>query len=171
MKLFINVSGKNHEVEIPASGIIEKLNINGKNISIDSQWLRNNSAISLIIDGKTYVAEFDSSNEQNNIQINGHDFTVSVKDERSKAIGKILGNGSIKKSIEGSIKAPMPGLIVKLNVSEGDLVRKGDGVIIIEAMKMENEIHAQISGTIEKIMVETGQAVDKGALLMKIKPD
>ena len=171
MKLFIDVSGKKHEVEIPATGKTERLDINGKDISIDSRWLRGDNAVSIIIDGKTHIAEFDPLDEQFRIKIDGLDFVTSVKDERSDAIGRIIGNGSAKKDSDNNIKAPMPGLIVKLNVAEGDSVKKGDGVIIIEAMKMENEIRTQASGVIDKINVEAGQTVDKGALLLIVKPE
>ena len=171
LKLFIDVSGKNFEVEIPAAGITERLNINGKDISIDSCWLRGDNAVSIIIDGKTHVAEFDPLDEQCRIKIDGLDFVTSVKDERSDAIMRIIGNGSKKKDSDNNIKAPMPGLIVKLSVAEGDLVKKGDSVIIIEAMKMENEIRTQTSGVIDKIHVEPDQTVDKGALLLSIKPE
>jgi len=169
LKLFVDVSGKRHEVELPVGGSIDKLDLNGRSIKINSRWLRGDNAVSIIIDGKTHIAEFDPLDEQCNIKIDGLDFVTSVKDERSDAIMRIIGNGSTKKDSDNNIKAPMPGLIVKLNVAEGDSVEKGDGVIIIEAMKMENEIRTQTTGVIDKINVEPGQTVDKGTLLLTVR--
>ena len=69
----------------------------------------------------------------------------------------------------GEAKAPMPGLIVVIDVEEGERVKKGQQLLIIEAMKMENPISSPADGIVSDIRIEPGQAVDKGALLMVIK--
>ena len=63
----------------------------------------------------------------------------------------------------------MPGMVVRLEVSEGSKVEAGDGLLILEAMKMENEIKAKLSGTVKKVMVGDKQIVDKGQLLLVIQ--
>jgi biotin carboxyl carrier protein len=70
---------------------------------------------------------------------------------------------------EGELKTAMPGKVIKLNVKEGDTVNQGDTLLILEAMKMENEIKASISGTIKSIMVEEGQALESGVLMIEIE--
>ncbi len=169
MKLFVDIAGSRREVELPVTGNVDHLEIDGNRISLDYRWLRDGSAVSLIIDGITYTAEFNPGSDRCDIQVEGHDFEATVSDERSDAIKRLFG-ASISSSDSGrEIKAPMPGLVVKLQVAEGDTVDKGQGVIIVEAMKMENEIQAQTSGVIDKIKVKPGQAVNKGELLVVIK--
>jgi pyruvate carboxylase subunit B len=70
----------------------------------------------------------------------------------------------------GVIKALMPGRIVRILVEAGDVVRKGQGVMILEAMKMENELHAQADGTVDEIFVTSGQTVEAGADLLHVAP-
>jgi biotin carboxyl carrier protein len=69
------------------------------------------------------------------------------------------------------VKAPMPGLVLRLEVEVGQRVEPGTGVVVLEAMKMENEIKAQGSGVVAAIHVEAGQAVDKGTPLVEIRED
>jgi biotin carboxyl carrier protein len=69
---------------------------------------------------------------------------------------------------DGTIKALMPGRVVRVLVAKGDAVRKGTGLLILEAMKMENEITAPADGTIEEILVESGQTVEAGAELIRV---
>ena len=69
----------------------------------------------------------------------------------------------------GVIKALMPGRVVRVLVAEGDTVRKGAGLLILEAMKMENEIQAQTDGVVDRLFVEAGQTVDAGAELVHIQ--
>jgi biotin carboxyl carrier protein len=70
----------------------------------------------------------------------------------------------------GTIKALMPGRIVRVSVAKGQRVRKGEGLLVLEAMKMENEIQAAVDGTVEEIFVEAGQTVESGAELVHITP-
>jgi len=168
LKLFVDIFGNRHEIDLPVTGNVDYLEIDGKGININYCWLRNNSAISLIINGITYTAEIDPGSEHCNIQIQGKDFETQIFDERSDAIRKLTGAESSKGARSNEIKAPMPGLIVKLQVGEGDTVEPGQGLIIVEAMKMENEIYAQSSGVVEKINVKPGQTVNKGELLIAL---
>ncbi len=67
------------------------------------------------------------------------------------------------------VKAPMPGLVVRVEVSEGQVVEVGEGLVVVEAMKMENELRASSRGVVEHIHVSAGQRVEKGAPLVTIK--
>ena len=68
------------------------------------------------------------------------------------------------------VRAPMPGLVLVLEVAEGDVVEKGQGILIIEAMKMENEIRSPIAGVVRRLAVSTGDAVERDALLCVVEP-
>jgi glutaconyl-CoA/methylmalonyl-CoA decarboxylase subunit gamma len=116
------------------------------------------------------------------IKVNGNEYEVEVdeiKTEVSKpATTSIPVAAQAPKSIStpsttavggAAIKAPMPGTILKVNVKAGDPVKKGQTLLVLEAMKMENEIVAPSDGTIEAVLVEKGNQVGAGAVLVSIK--
>jgi len=102
------------------------------------------------------------------IHIRGRTFEVTVEDERSRVIRE-LGGGMVSRSSTPEVRAPMPGLIVRILVDSGQEVEAGDGMLVIEAMKMENELKAEGAGLVEQIHVKPGQTVDKGDLLVSFE--
>jgi biotin carboxyl carrier protein len=131
---------------------------------------------SLIIDDKSYevfarrIDKPDSGNGQAyEIEIAGQRFEVYVEDEREKALV-----GAVKSAHEtGSamIRAPMPGLVLGLPLEVGSAVTRGQTVVVLEAMKMENDLGSPIAGTIEDIRVSKGQAVNQGDVLVVISAE
>jgi pyruvate carboxylase subunit B len=103
------------------------------------------------------------------VSIDGYRLTVEALDERARVIREL--SGAARKVVAADhLKAPMPGLIVRVNVREGDQVRSGQGLVVMEAMKMENELRATASATVKRIVVSPGSAVEKGALLLELEP-
>jgi acetyl/propionyl-CoA carboxylase alpha subunit len=100
--------------------------------------------------------------------IDGYRFDGEALDERTRAIRE-LSRANAAASGPAPIKAPMPGLIVRINVKPGDVVEAGQGVVVMEAMKMENELRATAGGTVRSVEVAPGQAVEKGALLVALE--
>jgi biotin carboxyl carrier protein len=98
----------------------------------------------------------------------GERLEVEVQDDRSKQIEALTGQGR-RPVVGGVVKAPMPGLVVRVEVSEGQAVDVGEGLVVVEAMKMENELRAPSPGVVEQIHVSAGQRVEKGAPLITIK--
>ena len=98
----------------------------------------------------------------------GERVEVEVQDDRSKQIEALTGQGR-KPAVGGVVKAPMPGLVVRVEVREGQVVEVGEGLVVVEAMKMENELRASSRGVVEQIHVSPGQRVEKGAPLVTIK--
>jgi pyruvate carboxylase subunit B len=90
-------------------------------------------------------------------------------DERMRAI-KDLTAASAAASGPAPLVAPMPGLVVRVAVQPGDTVNAGQGLVVIEAMKMENELRATTAGVVTGVRVEAGQAVEKGAILVELGP-
>lgn len=126
---------------------------------------------SLAVNQRVYQIEFDLFPDGNAIiYLDGLAFEVNITDETRRFLKK-FARESHKTNDEGvlKIKAPMPGLVVKIPAKEGDKINKGDSVIVIEAMKMENALKTQKSGTVEKIHVREGLPVEKDALLVEIK--
>ncbi len=99
----------------------------------------------------------------------GERFEVEVQDDRSRQIEALTGQGR-KVAAGGVVKAPMPGLVVRVEVSEGKAVEVGEALVVVEAMKMENELRATYKGVVERIHVKAGDRVEKGAPLVTLSP-
>ena len=102
------------------------------------------------------------------VWVNGYRFDAEALDERTRAIRELSG-AARGPSGPAPIKAPMPGLIVRVNVTVGDQVRAGQGIVVMEAMKMENELRAIGPGRVKSVLVAPGMAVEKGALLVELE--
>jgi pyruvate carboxylase subunit B len=94
---------------------------------------------------------------------------VGVEDERSRHIRALAGSGGAA-STGGVIRAPMPGRVVRIPVTIGDHVPVGSGLLVLEAMKMENEIRSATAGVVTAVLVTAGQAVEKGQILVELGP-
>lgn len=97
----------------------------------------------------------------------GEVLRATVVDERTEALEAMAARPAAARGFH-VVRAPMPGLVVRVEVGEGDAVRPGQGVVVLEAMKMENELTAPAAGTVAAIRVARGQAVEKGTPLVEI---
>jgi biotin carboxyl carrier protein len=109
----------------------------------------------------------DAKNKKHQLKINGKVVDVQLEDKYDELLKKLGMDASSSQKI-GDLKAPMPGLVVNIPVSEGDVIKKGDVLLILEAMKMENALKAVADATVKKIMVKTGQAVEKNQVLIQL---
>jgi Acetyl/propionyl-CoA carboxylase, alpha subunit len=100
--------------------------------------------------------------------VDGYRFEAEALDERTRAV-RDLSAASASPLGPAPIVAPMPGLIVRVNVKIGDRVEAGQGIVVMEAMKMENELRATAAGTVKSVEVAAGAAVEKGALLVGLE--
>lgn len=100
--------------------------------------------------------------------MDGFRFEVEALDERTRTIRDMAGT-SAGPAGTMPIIAPMPGLIVRIAVTPGDEVQIGDGIVVMEAMKMENELRAVGPGRVKAVLVSAGQAVEKGAVLVEME--
>ena len=100
--------------------------------------------------------------------VDGYRFETEALDERTRAI-RDLSAASAGPVGPAPILAPMPGMIVRVSVKAGDTVQAGQGVVVMEAMKMENELRATAPGTVKSVEVSAGMAVEKGALLVALE--
>lgn len=118
--------------------------------------------------GEIFTVQIDASH--NEVRLGSHFFEVHVEDERSAVIKKFQRSSQPQSGLI-TIKAPMPGLIARVEVARGQLVKKAQGLVVVEAMKMENEIKSQVAGMVTEVMVENRMTVEKGAPLLQIKPE
>ena len=123
---------------------------------------------SLMLNGRSHrvlVLKEDKENKTVRMRIGAHTYTVQLEDEQAHLI-HALGLDKAAGAAVKEIKAPMPGLVLKMLVNEGDAVKKNDPVLILEAMKMENVIKSPGEGTVRKIHALEKTAVEKGQLLV-----
>ncbi len=149
----------------------------------DNQWMIGETPVpldivkqpgavwSILHKGKSYeavVEKLDRHNKEVVLRINGQRYAVAVQepiDQLLKSMGLDL---AASKKVE-AIKAPMPGMILKLLVQPGQQIAKGDGLVVLEAMKMENVLKASGPATVKSIRVQERTAVEKGAVLIDLE--
>jgi acetyl/propionyl-CoA carboxylase alpha subunit len=114
------------------------------------------------------LLETDITGKKLKIDIEGEIFDIEIKDELDRLLELMeLGSASNKRVKE--IRAPMPGLVLEIAITDGQEVNEGDKILILQAMKMENSIIIQCRATIRKIVVTAGQAVEKGQVLVELE--
>jgi len=159
---FTEVEGKEFQIEILSE---TKVVINGIPREIDYQTLTKKSSCSLLVDGKSYEPNIFQENGGWEILLKGRLFNVMVEDERERRLRLAAGQTSLQ---EGKfiLLSPMPGLVIEIPVKEGDQVEKGDVLIILESMKMQNELTAPRAGTITRIQTNVNDNVERKETLL-----
>jgi biotin carboxyl carrier protein len=114
------------------------------------------------------IARRGSARGRYTLWLDGFRHEVEALDERTRAIRE-LAAASAGPSGPAPVVAPMPGMIVRITAEVGDQVQPGQGLVVMEAMKMENELRAMAAGTVRAILVQPGMAVEKGAILLELE--
>jgi biotin carboxyl carrier protein len=156
------VDGQPFEVVIHTDGSIE---VDGQPLAVDLQHIAGEEIWSLLVEHRSYEVYAEFVGGQWRILVDGERHEVVVEDERLRKL-KALGKPNVRHSGDIQIKAPMPGLVVKVPIAEGQPVAMNQPVVILEAMKMENELRAPQAGRVKSIRVQPGQAVDQGEILL-----
>jgi acetyl/propionyl-CoA carboxylase alpha subunit len=141
--------------------------INGESFKLDLIKTGNNR-FHIIRNNKSYTAElvsFDEEEKSYKIKVNGNVYTVALKDKFDLLL-QSMGMDALAAKKVNDLKAPMPGLVLDIRVKVGDVVKKGEPLVVLEAMKMENILKATNDVVIKKIAVEKGNAVEKNQLLL-----
>ncbi|MBL7924750.1 MAG: biotin/lipoyl-binding protein [Bacteroidia bacterium] len=141
--------------------------INGETVSFDLKQLHPGS-YHLLLHGVSYqveVLQSDRAEKKHLIRLNGKLIDIQLRDRYDDLLRE-LGMDAATANRVGDLRAPMPGLVVEVPVSEGQKVSKGDTLVILEAMKMENTLKATADATVKKIAVKKGQAVEKNEVLI-----
>lgn len=149
---------------------VEQNKLNGEAVEWDIADIGHNS-FHILKGDKSYTATVISFNAEEKtmvININGNDYEISIKDKYDLLLQQ-LGISSKSSSAVQSIKAPMPGLIINVMVKEGDQVNKGDALLILEAMKMENVLKSPRDGVVKNIKAQLRQAVEKNQVLLEFQ--
>ena len=166
MRYHVTVGDVTIEVEIDEEGV----RVDGDQMEACGPELVNRNLYSFLVGGAshTVLAERAGSGVWA-LQLRGRRYRADVADDRTKAMRDTSSAGSAVKAL-APVRAPMPGLVVKVEVEEGDLVEAGGGLLVVEAMKMENSLTAVVGGRVGTIHVVAGQTVEKDELLMDMLP-
>lgn len=124
--------------------------------------LKNNKAL------RAEVVEANFSNKTFTIKVNGNSYEIKIADHFDQLVNQ-LGLSVVNTQKVTDVKAPMPGLVLGVSVEVGQEVQKGDGLLILEAMKMENVIKSVGEGIVKAIHIDQGKAVEKGQLLIEME--
>ncbi len=161
----VSINDKKKDVQILDE---KQLIFNGKNYSYDFYALNNDTFI-LRLNEKFYEVTIKKNEKKYyNVLINNSIFETIVRNKLQDEAASIIEQKQ-KVLHSQDIKSPMPGMVIIIKKNTGEKVAKNDSVIILEAMKMENDIRSPITGHIKKIYVKEGIAVDKGTLLFSIE--
>lgn len=164
MRYYVTIGDRTFEVDLSGDVVL----IDGQPVSAELAAVPGTPLQHLLADGRSYrlVARGGEGRGSWDIHLDGQRYEVEVVDERTRAIRAMTGAGAAQQGPK-PVRAPMPGLVVRVEVDVGQEVKPGQGVVIIEAMKMENELKAEAAGKVARILVERGQAVEKGAVLVE----
>lgn len=159
-----SVNQKTFEIETGENGLV----VNNQPISYDLEKIRD-GYFHILYNNKGYTAEVvktDPTTKTFHIKVNGKVYPVQVKDQFDLLLEKMgMSNNSAGKV--NNIKAPMPGLIIELKVKNGDVVKQGDSLLILEAMKMENIIKSPGEGVVKSVKIKKGESVEKNQVLIE----
>ena len=165
MKYITTVEDKQYMVEI----IDDKhVSVNGKVYNIDFEAVSGQPVYSLIVDGRSHEGYVRESDDEWQVLLRGRLYPAKVEDEREKRLRAAAGGG-VAETGEFNLKAPMPGLVVAIPVSEGQDIKKGDVLLILESMKMQNELKSPRDGKVSRIKVKAGESVEQKQALLSVQ--
>lgn len=161
LEITFNDLGKTLTLERSTAG----WNIPGQDVQYEQ--IRCDDAVHVRIQGKNFSTRvLQSENESFVVEVDGMPVSLRVLTERDRLLAR-MGHSSGSVSLNQDLKSPMPGMVLKVLVRSGDHVSKGDPLLVLESMKMENVLKAAQSGVVAEIAVEAGTSVEKNQLLLR----
>jgi biotin carboxyl carrier protein len=166
MTFIARLGDQNYTVEIEEIGkSVYRVGVDGNEFLVDGKKTGRTN-YSLIVDNRSFEIEVDNTDDEYRVLVDGRNYRIHLVDERRMRVGAQSGM-----DLQGQqkVSVPMPGKVIAILVSEGDAVEKGQGLVIVEAMKMENEVRSPIAGTVKEIKATVGETVEGGAVLIVIE--
>ena len=157
----------NKQFTFELNGSKNDLTITGNESNIQFEKIADNH-FSILIGTSSYNAELihlDAASKTACIKVNGNKYDLVLKDQYDDLLKSLGIDAGVAKKIN-DIKAPMPGLVLKVLVKDGDVIKKGDNLLVLEAMKMENSIKAPADATIKAIKITPGDKVEKNQVMI-----
>jgi len=164
MKYITTVGESEYVIEIVNRNLIL---VDGIPYEVNFVSISGQPVYSLLIDGKSYEGYMYADDDDWEVLLQGMLYNVQVEDERERRLRQALGEGPANYG-EFHLKAPMPGLVVAVPVEDGQEVVKGDVLLILESMKMQNELKSPRDGKISRIRVKVGDSVERKQTLLSV---
>jgi biotin carboxyl carrier protein len=157
----VNIDGTDYRLELTREGAGWKCRLNGQEVALDAVLTRAN-VLSVVIEGTAYEVKRELTPVDLHFWVGSARYAAQVRDPRSlRSRRQAAGAGDgVRKLV-----APMPGKVVRVLVSEKAKVRAGEGVLVVEAMKMQNELKSPKNGVVQRILAAPGAAVNAGDVL------
>jgi pyruvate carboxylase subunit B len=166
MKYFVTIAGR--ELQVTVEG--DHVTVNDQGFVAHLSTIEGTPLRHLLIGDRSFTLPFQEQGQGRwTMGFQGEAWQADVVDERTRHIRSLTGSGEDKKG-GGQLRAPMPGLVVRIDVVAGETVGAGAGVVVLEAMKMQNELRAAAAGKVSAVRVHPGQAVEKGQVLVEFEP-
>jgi biotin carboxyl carrier protein len=161
----VTIANKPHRVELVREAPGWRCKLDGREFPLDMISTQN-GVLSLLVDGRSYEVKQETTAAESNIVVGQQRFAAAVRDPRSLRSRRATDSGS-----EGPrrITAPMPGKVVRILAPVGTAVEAGQPILVIEAMKMQNELKSPKKGTVKKLTVSEGAAVEAGQALGEVE--
>jgi acetyl/propionyl-CoA carboxylase alpha subunit len=165
MKYIAKIKDNTFKIDIEEKDGKLEVKLNGKPVSVDLIEVKPPNFLSLLVNNRSFDAEILKDSERYWVSMRGRRFECELEDERVSKLKKLSGYEG-REGVQRELKSPMPGLVVAIEIKEGQEVKPGDGLVIVEAMKMENELKASFKGKVKNVIVKEGQAVEKDEVLI-----
>lgn len=162
----VKVDGQEFETTVDQSKLDEVI-LDGENYKIEILKAYPNNVYTFLVNNQVLLVQYDETAKDIKVIHDNFEHKVEIKTETKALLEEFIKDSGLGDS-ESDIHAPMPGLVVKILTEEGAEIKKGDKLIIIEAMKMENALASTVDGVVKKIHVKEGVPVDKDAILIEI---
>jgi acetyl/propionyl-CoA carboxylase alpha subunit len=161
----------NEKYNFEVSGENNKFQVNAQEVALDLEMLVPGKSGHVLYNNKSYnieILEVNVEEKTQVIKVNGNLYTVAIEDKYDLLLKQLGMEMGVTNKVQ-EIKAPMPGLVLKVMVQEGQQVHKGDSLIVLEAMKMENILKSPAEGIVNKILVTEGDKTEKNGVLIQFK--
>jgi len=169
MKYTVRVQGREYQVEIEGDRPGYRMTIDGRSFEVDASDLGDDALLTMILDHKSHLAHTRVADERRglvDVSIAGKYRRLEVLDELAAARAHAADKNHHGRFV---LAAPMPGLVVELRVAPGDAVQVGQPLVVMEAMKMQNELVSEAPGVVREVRVRLQQAVESGTELVVIE--
>jgi pyruvate carboxylase subunit B len=166
MRYYVTIGERTFEVDLHNGAI----RVDGEPVTAELAAIPGTPVRHLLANSRSYTLAAHPGEMRGawEVHLDGARFEAGVVDERTRTIQAMTGKTAAQQGPK-PIRAPMPGLVLRIEVEPGQLIKPGQGVVTIEAMKMENELRAEVEGTVSRVLVQQGQPVEKGAVLIEFE--
>lgn len=164
MKYVTTIEGREYIVDILDE---HRVSVDGVTYQVDFMPIGDQPVYSLVVDGHSFDAHVYPNEDAWQVLFHGALFTASVEDEREKRLRAALA-GRVAEHEDYHLKAPMPGMVVSIPVHEGQVILKGDVLVVLESMKMQNELRSPRDGKVIRVRVEVGDRVELKETMLSV---